>query len=163
MPLPEMGTSREWLPQTSRQVTLYRPCNGPGLCGVKRIGTVRSLAALTGRPLVMLNCAWNGAPCVAPPDISADWLPSLVMSTQIFLVWPTRTGPKFTRAGTEANLVIGFRPVPLIVTVRVWPLLVVMANELSAAPIRVGVNSPCTGIASPGLTTVPTLGSPATV
>ena len=137
-----IGTSSEWLPQTSRQVTLYRPWNGPASGGVKRIGTVRSLVELTGRPLVMLNCAWNGAPWVDPPDISADWLPSLVMSTQIFLVWPTWTDPKFTCAGTEANLMTGLMPVPDSVTVRCWPLLVVMVNEVLTAPRRVGVNSP---------------------
>src|SRR5690348_2024711 len=61
-PVPEIGTSSEWLPSPSRQVTLYRPWIGPALCGVKMIGTVRSSVPFTVRPLGMLNCAWNGVP-----------------------------------------------------------------------------------------------------
>src|SRR5215470_1299033 len=127
------------------------------------IGTVRSSVEFTGRPLAMRNWARNGAPRVDAPDMSADWLPRLTMSTQIFAVWPTRTEPKLTRDGTEMNLVTGRRPAPDSVTVTLVPLLLVTVNEPGTDPGCAGANRTWTGIAAPGLMTVPGAGRPAAV
>src|SRR5215469_9685633 len=85
------------------------------------------------------------------------------MLTQIFAVWPTRTEPKRTRDGTEMNLVTGRRPAPDSVTVTLVPLSPVTVSELVAGPGRAGVNRTWTGIAAPGLMTVPGVGRPAAV
>ncbi len=110
--MPEIGTSSEWLPWKSRQVSLYRPWNGPTLCGVKMIGMVRSSLEATGRFLAMLNRARKryalGSPAGHERALVAlvgDVDPDLcgVADPDVSEVHPR---------GTATNLVTGVRPMP---------------------------------------------------
>src|SRR5690349_19129219 len=116
-----------------------------------------------GRPSVARSGAPNGPPGSPVRPMTDGWLPTLVTSMVILAVWPTGTGPKWTTAGVALNLVIGARPVPVRVTVTGLPRLGVMVNDPLLVTLCRGVKTTSTGIASPGLMTVPTLGRPVTL